>query len=126
MFLKRAVVISSAAGAGTKSAMKDIMTSLSYWGIPYIKTMGVSVAACSWNDVSQKNKDKIERKAIKLAEKVRNKKYLRTSLKIKVMFSLLRSNMRKQDVSGTILSGDCLYWKANGWLEKERPWKYFL
>lgn len=37
MFSKKAVVISTAAGTGVKSAIKDIKNALFYWGIPYIK-----------------------------------------------------------------------------------------
>lgn len=37
MFSKKAVVISTAAGSGAKSAIKDISNTLFYWGVPYIK-----------------------------------------------------------------------------------------
>ena len=48
MFSKKAVVFSTASGAGTKSAIKDITHSLFYWGVPYIKTYGRSIAAMNW------------------------------------------------------------------------------
>ena len=42
MFSKRAIVVSTAAGIGTKSAIKDITTTLLYWGVPSIITYGIS------------------------------------------------------------------------------------
>ena len=43
MFSKKAVVISTAAGKGTKSAIKDISNTLFYWGVPYIKEYGITL-----------------------------------------------------------------------------------
>ena len=43
IFSKKAVVISTATGKGTKSAIKDISKTLFYWGVPYIKEYGISV-----------------------------------------------------------------------------------
>jgi len=42
MFSKRAVVISTAAGTGAKSAVKDVATALLKWGVPYIETDGIA------------------------------------------------------------------------------------
>lgn len=56
MFSKKAVVISTAAGAGTKTAIKDITNTLFYWGIPYMKSYGISVQAMNWEMVSEKKK----------------------------------------------------------------------
>ena len=67
MFHKKAVVISTAAGAGMRSAIKDIKTCLSYWGISYIKTLGFAVQATGWEEITEKNREKIENKIQKLA-----------------------------------------------------------
>lgn len=47
MFKKRAVVVSTAAGNGTKTAIKDIANALENWGIPQIIKYGMSVQAMS-------------------------------------------------------------------------------
>lgn len=60
MFHKKAIVISTAAGNGTKSAIKDITSMLLYWGVPVVKTYGISVQAMSWEQVSDKKKAVIE------------------------------------------------------------------
>ena len=56
MFSKKAVVVSTAAGVGTGSAIKDITTALGYWGISDITKYGVSIQAMNWDMVSEKNK----------------------------------------------------------------------
>lgn len=56
MFSKKAVVVSTAAGSGAKSATKDISAALFYWGVPYIKTLGVALQAMNWDMVSEKKK----------------------------------------------------------------------
>jgi len=58
MFQKKAVVISTAAGAGMKSAMKDIATALFYWGVPKIQQYGIGVQAMNWEQVSDAKKEK--------------------------------------------------------------------
>ena len=55
MFSKKAVVISTAAGTGVKSAIKDIKNALFYRGIPYIKEYGIAVQAMNWEQVSDKS-----------------------------------------------------------------------
>ena len=52
MFSKKAVIFSAAAGTGVKSAMKDIKTALTYWGIPEIHSFGLAVQASSWGQVN--------------------------------------------------------------------------
>ena len=56
MFSKRAIVVSTAAGIGTKSAIKDITTTLLYWGVPSVITYGISVQAMNWTGVADKKK----------------------------------------------------------------------
>lgn len=62
MFSKRAVVISTAAGAGMKSTNKDMADSLSFWGVPKIYKIGFGIHATSWSKVSDKMLAKIEKK----------------------------------------------------------------
>lgn len=116
MFRKKAVVISTAAGAGTGSAMKDITTTLFYWGVPYVKTYGVSVQASRWEDV--KKKEKIQKDIEALARKV-EKARVHVGLKTKVVFRVMGMMMKGYDDS----SADKQYWLEKGWLGNARPWK---
>jgi multimeric flavodoxin WrbA len=51
MFTKQAVVISTAAGSGTKSASKDIADSMFFWGIPKTYRYGVNVRAINYSGI---------------------------------------------------------------------------
>lgn len=119
MFHKKAVIISTAAGAGTKTAIKDIKDTILYWGITYVKTYGVSVQAMGWDKVSDKKKTQIDKDMIKLARQIINQK-AKVSFKTKGLFMIMRM-MQKSDMgSGPV---EKQYWEANGWLGKQRPWK---
>ena len=56
MFSKRAVVLSTAAGAGAKKATKPLATMLLYWGVPKVYSYGLAVNASSWENMPAKKK----------------------------------------------------------------------
>ena len=89
MFQKKAIVVSTAAGAGTKSAIKDIKTALTYWGIPTIERYGISVQAMNWEQVPPKKKLKIDKETTILANKVKYKK-AKAGIKTKAIFYMMR------------------------------------
>ena len=72
MFSKRAVVISTAAGAGMNSTNKDMADSLSFWGVPKIYKIGFGIHATSWSKVSDKMLAKIEKKTDSIAAKLKS------------------------------------------------------
>ena len=119
MFSKRAVVISTAAGAGMKSATKDIQNTSFYWGVPYIKEYGIAVQAMSWEQVSDKKKARIKQDIEKLENKISNKRNVYVGFKTKFMFGIMRM-MQKKGLGSS--PEDKEYWKENGWLDKKRPW----
>ena len=119
MFSKKAVVISTAAGTGMKSAIKDITNTLFYWGVPYIKEYGIAVQAMSWEQVSQEKKEKISADISKLAGVIQ-KTNIHVGLKTKFMFNVMRMMQMKGWGSG---ESEKAYWEKNGWLSKRRPWK---
>ena len=59
MFTKQAVVISTAAGSGTKSANKDIADSMFFWGVPKTYRYGVNVRATNYSGVTDELKRKL-------------------------------------------------------------------
>lgn len=120
MFHKKAIVISTAAGSGTKSAIKDITSMLLYWGVPVVKTYGISVQAMSWEQVSDKKKAVIEHDVKKLVSKVGNGKAPKAGIKTKMIFYLMRM-MQKAGLGSSPV--ELQYWKENGWLDKKRPWR---
>lgn len=119
MFLKQGVVISTAAGAGMKSTIKDIRDSLSFWGVGRIFSYGIGVAAISWGEVAEKKKAKIERKTDRLASAIaRREGKVRPSLKTKFLFEIMRQMEKKpwNPIDGA-------YWEEKGWMGSKRPWK---
>jgi len=118
MFRKQAVCITTAAGGGMKSTLKDIKDSLFFWGIAKIYTYGVAVAATSWEEVEKAKKDKIELEIDKIVLKLkRDTEKVKPGIKTKILFYIMRS-MHKKGMNPV----DQEYWKEKGWLEKERPW----
>lgn len=119
MFKKQAVVISTAAGAGMKSCMKDMTDSLFYWGVPKIYKYGVAVRATSYEEINDKIKKKIDKKTSKIASSIKKKDgKVKPGFKTKgfffIMHLLQKNGWNPKDVE---------YWKEKGWTEKNRPWK---
>lgn len=118
MFSKQAVCISTAAGAGMKSACKDIKDSLSFWGVAKIYRYGIAVAAASWDNVSENKKAKIEIKVEKLSKTIsKNNGKVHPPIKTKIIFAFIRKFNKKPTNPA-----DGGYWKAKGWMETKRPW----
>lgn len=102
-----------------KSAAKDIQNTLFYWGVPYIKEYGIAVQAMSWEQVSDKKKDRIKRDVEKLANKIVKHQNPPIGFKTRFMFEIMRM-MQKKGLGSS--PEDKEYWKENGWLDKKRPW----
>ena len=120
MFSKRAIVVSTAARIGTKSAIKDITTTLLYWGVPSVITYGISVQAMNWAGVADKKKEKIEKDTTRIAIKVLKRNRVKAGLKTKALFMMMRMMQKKDWGSG---EAEKMHWDKNGWLGTERPWK---
>lgn len=119
MFRKQAVVVSTAAGAGVKSAMKDMADSCFFWGIPQTYKLGRPVAATDWESVKPKVKESIGKKADSITKKILKRQGnvpvpLKTKAFFKIMSLMQRNGWNKADMD---------YWKAKGWTESKRPWK---
>lgn len=119
MFRKQAVCITTGAGGGMRSTLKDMKDSLFFWGVARIYTYGVAVAATRWEDVETSVKAKITADIDKFAQKIiPDPNQVTPALKTKILFYIMRAAQQK----GKNLP-DVVYWKEKGWLGKERPWK---
>ena len=119
MFSKRAVVISTAAGAGMKSTNKDVADSLSFWGIPKIYKIGFGIHATSWSKVSDKMLAKIRKKTDSIAAKLKSDSFEpKVSAKGRMYFTISHFANKKG-----WNPADSSYWQAKGWTENKRPWK---
>lgn len=119
MFTKQAVILSTAAGAGMKSTIKDINDSLFFWGVSRIYSYGISVAATSWESVADKKKHKINKKLESIARQIKFcHGRVTPSLKTKAFFKIMSMAQKK---GWNKVDAD--YWKEKGWTGKIRPWK---
>ena len=119
MFTKQAVAVCTAAGAGMRSTLKDMTHSLFFWGVAKRYQYGVGVAAVSWNGVSARKKNKIDRRTDAIAKKIakrsgRVKPGILTRIVFFGMHLLQRKGFNPRDVE---------HWQKQGWTGKVRPWK---
>jgi multimeric flavodoxin WrbA len=118
MFSKRAVCVSTGAGAGMRKACKDIRVSLFYWGVAKSYSRGFAVAASSWEGVSAAKREAIARRMDKLAKKIASgPDKASPSVKTKLFFYIMRG-MQKKGWN----PADNAYWKDKGWLDGKKPW----
>lgn len=119
MFSKKAVVVSTAAGTGAKSAIKDVQTALFYWGVPYIKSYGTALQAMNWDMVSQKKKEKIQKDTARLAKMISNGKKPFVGIKTRFLFKMM-AGMQSAGWGSSPMERE--YWEKNGWLDRKHPW----
>lgn len=125
MFAKRAVIITQCLGGGEKSTAKDIKDSLSWWGVSSVRTCSFKLLSeIAWDRIPEKKRAEMTKKAQNTAKKTAAdlKKSVRVKLAVKMKFfavRMMQTSLGKKDPEYT----DFKYWKAKGWLGKERPWK---
>ncbi len=126
MFGKRAVIITQCLGAGAKSTAKDIKHSLSWWGISKIGIFKRSLMSdVVWDNLPDKKRKKLTESIDKFAGKFAKIDYSKpahTKLITKIKFIFCRIIQKQVHKRGT-KSLDYEYWRDNGWLDKNRPWK---
>ena len=120
MFSKRAVVISSAAGAGAKKAAKLIGNNLANWGIPEIHLYAAVVNAMNWDMVPSGKKARMEKDMDKLARQLSRRGKVTVGMKTRILFWFY-GGMQKAGWGASPTEKQ--YWIENGWLSGGKPWK---
>jgi multimeric flavodoxin WrbA len=120
MFTKKALVVSTAAGQGMKSSIKDVKTALFYWGIPSIKSYGVALQAMNWDMVSAKKKERIQKDTTRIAKKLSYGQKPFVGIKTRFIFKMM-AVMQSAGMGSSPVEKE--YWEKNGWLDKKRPWR---
>lgn len=120
MFSKKAVVVSTAAGQGTDSAIKDISTALFYFGVPHLESYGIAVQAMNWDMVKPRKKAKIEKDTARIARKLSDSRKPSVGFKTRFMFRIM-AMMQKAGWGSSPVEKE--YWLKQGWLGRKRPWK---
>ena len=120
MFSKRAVVISTAAGAGAKKATEPVARMLTYWGVPKVYQYGLAVNANNPAGIPEKKKETISRDMKKLGKKISCGKSPKAGIKTRFLFRVM-AGMQKADWGAG--PEEKAYWKKMGWLDGKKPWK---
>jgi len=118
MFRKKAFIISSTAGAGTKAAIKTINASLRYWGINRVYSLAFATFGDEWKSMKTDKKSKInsriKKKAVRFYREVASGKRHHPYFLIRLMFIVRKIMMKKFDDDSSV---DKKYWMKNGWLQ---------
>lgn len=110
---KVGVAVSTTAGLGAKGTAKQIKRQMFWWGIDKNHIMAESVSAMSWEDINPVKKEKMIKKAGKLAKKIKKSTTIkRKSFKMKVLFYI----MKLQQKNNTWNLLDRKHWEDSGWL----------
>ncbi|MCL2839104.1 MAG: NAD(P)H-dependent oxidoreductase [Oscillospiraceae bacterium] len=122
MFAKKAFVLSTTAGAGTRAAMKTIVTNLKFWGVNRIYSFGFALRAVDWDTVKPKRKEKFDTKLKKAAKRfykeVVSGKKRSPYLLIKLMFHFRRGMLKKEEKTFSNEGADVKYWTEQNWFKK--------
>ncbi|HPF17607.1 MAG TPA: flavodoxin family protein [Thermotogota bacterium] len=121
MFAKKAMIISSTVGAGTKDAIKSVGISLKYWGINKIHSYSFKTFGDNW-EVMKKDKKititrQIQKKARRFFRDVASGKRHSPYLLIRFMYQVSRFIIRKYYENESL---DSRYWKQMGWYSGEK------
>ncbi|MCI5944739.1 MAG: NAD(P)H-dependent oxidoreductase [Eubacterium sp.] len=119
MSTKQAVVISTAAGGGMKSTIKDMADSLEMWGIRKVYKLGVGVQAAKPEEISEKIRNGIHKKTEQIAAQVvANADKRGCNARARKWFYLMRLAHKHFPPA----EPDYSYWEKRGWHKKKRPW----
>ena len=119
MFRKRAVVISTTAGAGAAKAAKLVADNLFNWGIPKIYQYGLAENAMNWKMVPENKKAKIEKDMKRLGTKLSQQTKVHIGIKTRVLFWFY-GGMQKANWGSSPQEKE--YWESRGWLSGKKPW----
>ncbi len=109
---KAAVLISTAAGGGSKRVTNSLKNQMLWWGVGKSYTMNFSVYATAWNGVKQEKKLEIEKKSDEIARKIAKAHRVKRGLKGQFYFNLMKKLQKK--MNNPI---DIVHWKENGWIK---------
>lgn len=117
MFHKQAVVLTTAAGAGMSTAIRDIRDSLFFWGVGKIYTFGLATHADTYAHMSEKKQRQAEHAVAKIAAKIkRAESRVKPALKTRLFFRFYRKVILRR-----MPPSDQDYWAKTG-LDRRVPW----
>jgi len=122
MFRKKAFVLSTTAGAGTRAAMKTIITNLKFWGVNRIYSFGFSLFESEIERMNSKRRAKVEtkikRRAKRFYREIALGKKRSAYLFMRFMFYVRRGMLKKDEKTFSNESADVKYWHEQNWSKK--------
>ena len=119
MSRKQAVAISTAAGGGMKSTVRDMADSLEMWGIHKVYKLGVGVQAAKPEEIPAGIMKNIHRKTDRLASQIQKNAGARgCNGRARMWFYIMRFAHRYFPP----MEPDYGYWEEWGWHGSSRPW----
>lgn len=119
MLHKQVLIISTAAGAGLKSTIKDIKDSMDFWCVGRVYTYKKSLFKAHWTELKKEEQLKLEADILKIADKIKRREgNVKPRLKVKALFYGVRLMQKHVGLNPV----DVSYWKEKGWLNHKRPW----
>lgn len=117
MFRKKAVILTDAVGIFNAGAQRDIATSLTWLGVSHIRRLGIGLLeGVVWNDLSDKRRGIIVRRAKKFGEKYQHIHPGRKGLKVSFLFVAVKKMHQALSKNESPLSADNQYWADRGWI----------
>lgn len=121
MYHKTAIVICSSAGAPSKSVTKAIAKKLKWMGITTVFQLPFVSNALTAQDISDKKKEELKRKAISVSRKgMGNIQAPHIGIQAKVFFTIFRKMQSSPNAGWNPTDRD--WWISQGWTDKIRPW----
>ena len=121
MFGKKALILTSTVGAGSKAAIKTISTSLKYWGVNRVYNYSFTTFGTEWDNIETEKKTKIKKEIMNKAKKfyteLNSGKKHRPYLFISFMFKMSRFILKKYADESSL---DKQYWIDQGWYFGEK------
>lgn len=110
---KRALIITQGIGAPTKYALSDVETSLRWWGVSDIRSLGIKLMeGVIWDELSTKKRGEIEQKLYRLAGTT-CKPLRPNNLRTRLFFKMCQAMQRDMVKKGEPFSLDTHYWLDN-------------
>ncbi|NMA06664.1 MAG: NAD(P)H-dependent oxidoreductase [Ruminococcaceae bacterium] len=122
MFDKTAAIITQSIGAPNRAAQKDVETSLNWLGVSRVKKTGFGMMeGVIWDEISEKRRNRFEKKIRAFAKRFKNLRPARKNLKTKFFFQMcktMQTSLSKNTPEGQEVSVDLKHWIDHGWVTR--------
>ena len=116
---RQALIITTAAGGGMKSTVRDLRDSMNYWGVGRTHVITQAVWGYDWSSMPENFMRKIEQKVEKTVSAIqKNAGNVTPCAKVRSLFYMYRLFHKKRKMNPV----DDEYWYQKGYVT-EKPWK---